>query len=139
MLKAAAEAGIGLLRGLHHAVLRGTQFLRMLLQQRLQLASAALAQLRQALALLEQQAQERQRQPDASRGWRRCRGNRCRRQPLSGSAMLCHSSGADCAGASMRIIWPPSSSVARLRRCAGSKVCRAYIGGWRAVRRVRAR
>ena len=72
MLQAAGEARVrllrGLLRGLHDAVLRGAQLLRVLLQHGLQLLAAALAQAGQALALAHKQHQQRQGQPAAAPG-----------------------------------------------------------------------
>ena len=72
MLQAAGEARVrllrGLLGGLHDAVLRGAQLLRVLLQHGFQLLAAALAQAGQALALAHKQHQQRQGQPAAGAG-----------------------------------------------------------------------
>jgi hypothetical protein len=70
VLQAAREARVrllgGLLRCLNDAVLRGAQFLGVLLQHGLQLLTAALAQAIQALALAHKEHQQRERQPAAS-------------------------------------------------------------------------
>ncbi|GAO25385.1 putative transcriptional regulator [Alicycliphilus sp. B1] len=70
VLQAAREAGVRLLGGLHDAVLRGAQLLRVLAQHGLQLLAAALAQGGQALALAHEQRQQEERQPAAGAGGR---------------------------------------------------------------------
>ncbi|MET3145162.1 UNVERIFIED_ORG: hypothetical protein ABIB63_000960 [Xanthomonas axonopodis] len=71
VFQAAAQAGIGLLRGGDHAVLGGAQFFGVLLQQGFQFVPAALAQRRQPPPLLHEQPQQGQGQPRAGGGNRR--------------------------------------------------------------------